>query len=112
MNFASSVAVAVAVGTPGIGNDTTGFPPSHATDVLPAVATSAGTSLPGSTENIGGSWSPASADLSAPCGLAQRRIIRSSVEIGRAHVELQSLAYLVCRLLLEKKKENTYILHR
>src|SRR5205823_9991046 len=24
-------------------------------------------------------------------------------EIGRAHVELQSLAYLVCRLLLEKK---------
>src|SRR5918994_4757366 len=79
MNFASSVAVAVAVGTPGIGNDTTGFPPSHTTDVLPAVATSAGTSLPGSTENFGGSWSPASADLSAPCGLAQRRIIRSSV---------------------------------
>jgi hypothetical protein len=27
-----------------------------------------------------------------------------AVEIGRAHVELQSLAYLVCRLLLEKKK--------
>src|SRR2546423_3828790 len=26
-------------------------------------------------------------------------------EIGRAHVELQSLAYLVCRLLLEKKKK-------
>src|SRR2546425_6366501 len=25
-------------------------------------------------------------------------------EIGRAHSELQSLAYLVCRLLLEKKK--------
>src|SRR5687767_15440127 len=25
-------------------------------------------------------------------------------QIGRAHVELQSLAYLVCRLLLEKKK--------
>ena len=25
-------------------------------------------------------------------------------KIGRAHVELQSLAYLVCRLLLEKKK--------
>src|SRR5688500_17638298 len=79
MNFASRVAVAVAVGTPGIGKDTTGFPPSHTTDVLPAVATSAGTWLPGSTENIGGSWIPASADLSAPCGLAQRRIIRSSV---------------------------------
>src|SRR2546425_7755986 len=28
------------------------------------------------------------------------------VEIGRAHVELQSLAYLVCRLLLEKKKNQ------
>src|SRR2546425_6048604 len=25
-------------------------------------------------------------------------------QIGRAHSELQSLAYLVCRLLLEKKK--------
>ncbi len=79
MNFASRVAVAVAVGIPGIGNDTTGFPPSHTTDVLPAVATSAGTWVPGLTANIGGSWIPASADLSAPCGLAQRRIIRSSV---------------------------------
>src|SRR2546425_6779535 len=27
-------------------------------------------------------------------------------EIGRAPSELQSLAYLVCRLLLEKKKKN------
>src|SRR3712207_8512979 len=27
-------------------------------------------------------------------------------EIGRAHVELQSRQYLVCRLLLEKKKKN------
>src|SRR3712207_8512460 len=27
-----------------------------------------------------------------------------SAEIGRAHVELQSRQYLVCRLLLEKKK--------
>src|SRR2546425_9676262 len=27
-------------------------------------------------------------------------------QIGRAHVELQSLAYLVCRLLLEKKKKK------
>src|SRR5215510_2348669 len=79
MNFASRVAVAVAVGTPGIGKDTTGFPPSHTTDVLPAVATSAGTWVLGRTENTGGSWSPASADLSAPCGLAHRRIIRSSV---------------------------------
>src|SRR5437667_1416139 len=29
------------------------------------------------------------------------------VEIGRAHVELQSHHDLVCRLLLEKKKHNT-----
>src|SRR3712207_7848550 len=27
-------------------------------------------------------------------------------EIGRAHVELQSRQYLVCRLLLEKKKNS------
>src|SRR2546423_6600795 len=27
------------------------------------------------------------------------------LQIGRAHVELQSLAYLVCRLLLEKKQK-------
>src|SRR3712207_8215790 len=28
------------------------------------------------------------------------------VEIGRAHVELQSRQYLVCRLVLEKKKKQ------
>src|SRR3984885_7251211 len=60
MNFASSVAVAVALGTPGIGNVTTGLLPSHATDVLPAVMTSAGPR-----------W-----------GLAHRRIIRSSTVAG------------------------------
>src|SRR2546425_12697745 len=31
---------------------------------------------------------------------------RTFRKIGRAHVELQSLAYIVCRLLLEKKKED------
>src|SRR2546425_4038547 len=30
------------------------------------------------------------------------------LEIGRATSELQSLAYLVCRLLLEKKKKISY----
>ena len=30
-----------------------------------------------------------------------------SLEIGRAHSELQSLVNLVCRLLLEKKKPNS-----
>src|SRR5687767_11583696 len=79
MNFASSVAVPVAPGTPGIGNVTTGFPASHVTDVLPAVATSAGTWVPGLTEKSGGSWIPAIADLRAPCGPAHRRIIRSLV---------------------------------
>jgi hypothetical protein len=40
MNLASSVAVAVAVGTPGIGNVNTGLLPTQATDVLPIVVTS------------------------------------------------------------------------
>src|SRR3712207_8553211 len=30
-------------------------------------------------------------------------------QIGRAHVELQSRQYLVCRLLLEKKKANYFL---
>src|SRR5262245_66375434 len=40
---------------------------------------------------------------------AQRRTQRHEGlrrEIGRAHVELQSLRHLVCRLLLEKKKKK------
>src|SRR2546425_2445069 len=32
----------------------------------------------------------------------------SPTQIGRAQSELQSLAYLVCRLLLEKKKKSTH----
>src|SRR3989339_1011185 len=32
--------------------------------------------------------------------------IRRMMQIGRAHVELQSLTNLVCRLLLEKKKRQ------
>src|SRR4029453_8994133 len=74
-----SVAVPVAPGTPGIGNVTTGLVPSHTTDVLPAVMTSAGTWGCGLTENNGGTWIPASADLSAPCGPAHRRIMRARV---------------------------------
>src|SRR2546425_7785420 len=35
------------------------------------------------------------------------RVSPGGDEIGRAQSELQSLAYLVCRLLLEKKKKNT-----
>src|SRR2546425_7206311 len=33
--------------------------------------------------------------------------LRAVGQIGRATSELQSLAYLVCRLLLEKKKKTT-----
>src|SRR2546425_8357204 len=39
---------------------------------------------------------------------------KTKTEIGRAQSELQSLAYLVCRLLLEKKKKkqnNTMSMH-
>src|SRR5262245_26421113 len=81
MNFASSVAVAVALGSPGIGNVTTGLFPSHATDVLPTVMTSAGTCC-GLGAIGGGSEVSANAALNAPCGLAHRRIIRSSTVAG------------------------------
>src|SRR3712207_7955653 len=36
------------------------------------------------------------------------RPIADTTKIGRAHVELQSRQYLVCRLLLEKKKTHTH----
>src|SRR5687767_15366569 len=48
----------------------------------------------------------------ARCGLALKPVSQSSTGAGRKprseeHTsELQSLAYLVCRLLLEKKKKN------
>src|SRR2546425_4483844 len=45
--------------------------------------------------------------LRAPDGVGEHvRPPAHAEEIGRAHVELQSLAYLVCRLLLEKKKKK------
>src|SRR6516164_5923457 len=81
MNFASSVAVAIALGTPGIGNVTTGFPFSQETEVFPAVMTSAGTRW-GRGAISGGSLVPAIAPLNAPCGLAHRRIMRSSTVAG------------------------------
>src|SRR6266511_4751381 len=40
------------------------------------------------------------------CGIPSPRPSGSSPKIGRAHAELQSRENLVCRLLLEKKKEN------
>src|SRR2546423_4872065 len=36
--------------------------------------------------------------------------VQQQREIGRAHAELQSLAYLVCRLLLEKKQNNEKVI--
>src|SRR4029453_9531394 len=81
MNFASSVAVAVALGTPGIGNVSTGLLPTHATDVLPTVIKSAGR-VCGLGGNEGGSDVPANAALNAPCGPDHRRIIRSSTVAG------------------------------
>src|ERR1700733_10568648 len=81
MNFASSVAVAIALGMPGIGNVRTGLLPSHTTEVFPAFETSAGTRC-GLGAISGGSLVPAIAALNAPCGPAHRRIMRSSTVAG------------------------------
>src|SRR5262245_23916262 len=82
MNFASSVVVAVAVGTPGIGYVNTGLLPAHATDVLPNDMTSAGNCRGrGVIEGASGEV-PANAALNAPCGPDHRRIILSSTVAG------------------------------
>src|SRR5678810_1015951 len=81
MNLSLSVAVAVAVGTPGTGNVNTGLFPCHVTEVFPTVITSAGKRC-GLGVIGGGSEVPANAALNAPCGLAHRRIIRSSTVAG------------------------------
>src|SRR5436190_2504605 len=81
MNLSVSVAVLIALGTPGIGNVNTGLVPSHATEVFPTVITSAGKRC-GLGVIGGGSEVPANAALNAPCGLAHRRIIRSSTVAG------------------------------
>src|SRR5438477_12945002 len=81
MNLSLSVAVAIVLGTPGIGNVNTGLLPSHATEVFPIVITSAA-SFCGLGVIEGGSEVPANAALNAPCGLAHRRIIRSWTVAG------------------------------
>src|SRR3984957_11440901 len=81
INLSLSVAVAIALGTPGIGNVTRGLLPSHATEVFPAFGTSAGPRC-GLAAISGGSLVPAIAPLNAPCGPAHRRIIRSSTVAG------------------------------
>src|SRR2546423_7419873 len=51
---------------------------------------------------VGRRWGPARAAESRPCERARPREDRSEEHTS----ELQSLAYLVCRLLLEKKKDK------
>src|SRR4029453_7336493 len=82
MYFASSVAVAVAPGTPGIGNVTTGLPPSHDTEVWPTLAAPSAKRVPGFAPNQNVSVVPASAALAAPWGLAQMRTSRSCTVAG------------------------------
>src|SRR5204863_8760671 len=81
MNLSLSVAVALALGTPGIGNVSTGLLHSHATEVFPTVITSAGKRC-GLGVIGGASEVPANAALNAPCGLAHKRLIRSSTVAG------------------------------
>src|SRR6266853_1677697 len=86
MYFPSSVAVAVAPGTPGSGNVTTGLPDSHDTDVWPTLARPSANSVPGLAPSQNVSVVPATAALGAPCGLAQRRTSRSWTAAGIAVV--------------------------
>src|SRR5215510_12735056 len=82
---ALSVATPVAPGTPGIGNVTTALPAaSHDTDVLPTFVTPSETTTPGLPPSVQVSMVPASADLGAPCGLAQMRMSRSCTAAGIA----------------------------
>src|ERR1700729_553478 len=76
------VAVAIAPGTAGIGNVTTGFPFSHDTDVLPTFATPSAKRVPGLAPSQNVSVVPTTAALGAPWGLAQIRTRRSSTAAG------------------------------
>src|SRR5689334_11597557 len=82
MYLASSVAVAVAPATPGIGNVRTGLPACHDTDVWPTLSTPSANSVPGLAPNQNLSVVPASAAFGAPCGLAQMRMSRSCTAVG------------------------------
>src|SRR5262245_45839070 len=86
MNFASRVAVAVAPGTDGIGNVTTGLPDSHATDVWPTFGTPSAKRVPGLAPNQYVSDVPNTAALGAPCGLAHKRMSRSCTVAGIGEV--------------------------
>src|SRR2546423_12928179 len=77
MNLSLSVAVAIAVGMPGIGYVSTGLLPTHATNVLPIVATSAA-SFCGLGVIDGEFDVPAIAALDKPRGPDHTPITRSS----------------------------------
>src|SRR6267154_694218 len=77
MYLASRVAVAVAPGTPGIGNVTTGLPASHDTEVRATFATPSAKRVPGLAPNQNVSVVPAIAALGAPWGPAHMRMSRS-----------------------------------
>src|SRR2546430_12651310 len=82
MYFASSVAVAVAPETPGIGKVTTGLPAAHETEVWPTFAAPSAKRVPGLAPNQNVSVVPATAALGAPWGLAQNRTSRSGTAAG------------------------------
>src|SRR5687767_15679419 len=59
----------------------------------------------GGTFSAGGSGGPR---VDGACGAVDRRLGSVAPDRSEEHTsELQSLAYLVCRLLLEKKKKKT-----
>src|SRR5262245_62567133 len=83
MYFASSVAVAVASGMPGMGKVTTGLLPSHVRDVLPTVVSLSLSSVPGlGPISLLMSAAAMIAAFGAPCGLAQKRMMRSCTAAG------------------------------
>src|SRR2546425_7935178 len=58
------------------------------------------------------SWQPLPAPCSSLPDVLRRHPPRRPARRSEEHTsELQSLAYLVCRLLLEKKKEMTFVQH-
>src|SRR2546425_6254490 len=72
---------------------------------------------PASTRMPQAMWLSSKASLDVPfsdpaCFSSITLIRRSAYRRSEEHTsELQSLAYLVCRLLLEKKKEKTSVTH-
>src|SRR2546425_4648921 len=76
--------------------------------VLDDWATGTGTPVPDTDAGIAGGRGSMGGMMGGDMGGMMRGMMGGrGMEIGRATSELQSLAYLVCRLLLEKKKNQT-----